>query len=66
MFFDEYIFSVQTDCIARISPEGGNVLGWILLQNLRFCFNLFFFFFAFGGGVVVISYTMLEVRLTFA
>ncbi|KAF3432934.1 hypothetical protein FNV43_RR24036 [Rhamnella rubrinervis] len=25
----------QTDCIARISPEGGNVLGWILLQNLR-------------------------------
>ncbi|XP_041012178.1 glutaminyl-peptide cyclotransferase [Juglans microcarpa x Juglans regia] len=25
----------QTDCIARISPEDGTVLGWILLQNLR-------------------------------
>nr|XP_048326548.1 glutaminyl-peptide cyclotransferase isoform X2 [Ziziphus jujuba var. spinosa] len=25
----------QTDCIARISPEGGSVLGWILLPNLR-------------------------------
>ncbi|KAG6715473.1 hypothetical protein I3842_05G255000 [Carya illinoinensis] len=25
----------QTDCIARISPKDGTVLGWILLQNLR-------------------------------
>ncbi|KAJ4956271.1 hypothetical protein NE237_013054 [Protea cynaroides] len=25
----------QTDCIARISCRDGNILGWILLQNLR-------------------------------
>ncbi|KAL5727248.1 hypothetical protein ACHQM5_000465 [Ranunculus cassubicifolius] len=25
----------STDCIARISPKGGAVLGWILLPNLR-------------------------------
>ncbi|KHN09299.1 Glutaminyl-peptide cyclotransferase [Glycine soja] len=25
----------MTDCIVRISPHDGNVLGWILLQNLR-------------------------------
>ncbi|XP_047172487.1 glutaminyl-peptide cyclotransferase isoform X3 [Vigna umbellata] len=25
----------QTDCIARISPNDGSVLGWVLLQNLR-------------------------------
>ncbi|KAL0007406.1 hypothetical protein SO802_008908 [Lithocarpus litseifolius] len=25
----------QTDCIARISPKDGTLLGWILLQNLR-------------------------------
>ncbi|KAL5142293.1 Glutaminyl-peptide cyclotransferase [Glycine soja] len=25
----------MTDCIVRISPSDGNVLGWILLQNLR-------------------------------
>ncbi|KAK9292425.1 hypothetical protein L1049_020395 [Liquidambar formosana] len=25
----------QTDCIARISPKDGSVLGWILLHNLR-------------------------------
>ena len=24
-----------TDCIARISPKDGTLLGWILLQNLR-------------------------------
>ena len=24
-----------TDCIARISPKNGTLLGWILLQNLR-------------------------------
>lgn len=26
---------VQSDCIARISYEDGNVLGWVLLPNLR-------------------------------
>ncbi|GAB4858315.1 hypothetical protein Ancab_009788 [Ancistrocladus abbreviatus] len=25
----------QTDCIARISPRNGNILGWILLPSLR-------------------------------
>ena len=25
----------QIDCIARISPKDGTLLGWILLQNLR-------------------------------
>ncbi|QCD94770.1 glutaminyl-peptide cyclotransferase [Vigna unguiculata] len=25
----------MTDCIARISPNDGSVLGWVLLQNLR-------------------------------
>ncbi|XP_050252557.1 glutaminyl-peptide cyclotransferase isoform X1 [Quercus robur] len=25
----------QTDCIARISPKDGTLLGWVLLQNLR-------------------------------
>ncbi|KAK7315123.1 hypothetical protein VNO77_33655 [Canavalia gladiata] len=25
----------MTDCIARISPNNGGVLGWVLLQNLR-------------------------------
>ncbi|XP_037495368.1 glutaminyl-peptide cyclotransferase isoform X2 [Jatropha curcas] len=25
----------QTDCIARISPKDGTLLGWILLENLR-------------------------------
>nr|KYP61933.1 Glutaminyl-peptide cyclotransferase [Cajanus cajan] len=26
---------LPTDCIVRISPNDGSVLGWILLQNLR-------------------------------
>ncbi|XP_059445343.1 glutaminyl-peptide cyclotransferase isoform X2 [Corylus avellana] len=26
---------LKTDCIARVSPEDGTVLGWILLQTLR-------------------------------
>ena len=25
----------QTDCIARISPKDGTLLGWVLLQNLQ-------------------------------
>jgi hypothetical protein len=35
-----FILYVQTDCIARISLKDGAVLGWILLPNLRFFFNL--------------------------
>ncbi|CAK9185071.1 unnamed protein product [Ilex paraguariensis] len=27
----------QTDCIARISPKDGVVLGWVLLPSLSFC-----------------------------
>ncbi|KAL3373777.1 hypothetical protein AABB24_005656 [Solanum stoloniferum] len=32
--YDRYNFS-KTDCIARISPKDGTVIGWILLQSLR-------------------------------
>nr|GLL34142.1 glutaminyl-peptide cyclotransferase-like isoform X2 [Ipomoea trifida] len=32
----------MTDCIARISPKDGTVLGWVLLHNLRF--RIFYLF----------------------
>lgn len=39
---------VQTDCIARISPKDGEVLGWIVLDKLRFASFLGYAYFYFA------------------
>ncbi|KAF3676021.1 Glutaminyl-peptide cyclotransferase [Capsicum annuum] len=40
--YDEVWANVwMTDCIARISHRDGSVLGWILLNNLRFFYQFF-------------------------
>jgi len=34
-------YDTQTDCIARVSPEDGLVVGWIFLHELRYVLFLF-------------------------
>ncbi|KAJ0525763.1 putative glutaminyl-peptide cyclotransferase [Helianthus annuus] len=45
MLFSPYetdnIFFFQSDCIARISPVDGSVIGWVLLPELRYLHHRF-------------------------